>query len=705
MSETQGYLTSSSYYESLISLQEEEMAKLEAQKSELESAFKTAVSSGGIEKGSEAWNEMQSSINDVTSAIWECQASILEYESTIRELDWSNFDYLQETISEITEEADFLIDLLSYSDLYDDSGNLTDEGTATLGLHGLNYNTYMEQAAKYAEELAEIEEDLADDEYDTDLLERKQELIEAQRDSILAAEEEKEAIKDLVEEGIDAELEALQDLIDQYEDALDEMEDLYEYQKNIADQTSDIASLRKQIAAYANDTSEETKAKLQQLNVQLEEAEEELAETQYKQYISDMKKLLSNLYDEYEEFLNSQLDDVETLIENVIAQVNSSSSDIKSTLETVSTSVGYTLSDEMETIWTPVVDETGEISDVLTTYSNNMVSSMTTLQTTVEGIVDKIEEMIEASDDLAASLISAASSDSEAVNTGSGSTDSSSSDSSTTTTATTTTTTGTTTSSSSSSSSSSSTKMTDSQALKALAALASGKGDYLNTIYDYKNVGQQAALAKTGTSKKRTYFVWKQPNTGEYIAYYVTYGDTMAYGKTVLGTYATGTKYNPKAGEYLVDEEGAELITHNSGGRITGLEVGDRVFNSGETANLADNLEAMASSEWIDIKDADFYKNYSSGLSGSIPYISNLPAISDILPSYGNSAVTNDNSSTIINVVEDMTLENISDAQQLYSEIMNMAKKDSKFTKLVQTVTASGLDSRKNSKAKNNIQF
>lgn len=50
MSETQGYLTSSSYYESLISLQEETLSQLEAQKSELESAFKTAVSSGALKR-------------------------------------------------------------------------------------------------------------------------------------------------------------------------------------------------------------------------------------------------------------------------------------------------------------------------------------------------------------------------------------------------------------------------------------------------------------------------------------------------------------------------------------------------------------------------------------------------------------------------------------------------------------------------------
>ncbi|MCD8214589.1 MAG: hypothetical protein LUC97_02935 [Clostridiales bacterium] len=699
MTETQGYLTSSSYYEEMISLEEENIKQLKAQKSELESAFKTAVSSGGIEKGSDAWNEMQSSINDVTSAIWESEAAILEYEATIRELDWSNFDYLQETISEITEEADFLIDLLSYSDLYDDSGNITDEGLATLGLHGLNYNTYMEQAAKYAEELEEINEELADDEYNTDLLERRQELLEAQRDAILNAEEEKDAIKDLVEDGIDAELDALQELIDKYTDYLDEMEDLYEYQKDIADKTSDIASIRKQLAAYANDTSEETKAKIQQLEVDLAEAEEDLAETQYKQYISDMKKLLNNLYDEYEELLNSQLDDIDTLIENVISQVNSSSSDIMTTLETVSENVGYTLTDEMTSIWTPLTDETGEISDVLTTYSNNMAASMTTLQSTVENIVTKIDEMIEAADDLASSYISSANSDSEVTSTGSGS----SSSSTTTTTAST---------DSSSSSSSSSSTISNSKAMSLfLQWLSDNKvtNPYMSKVYGNDKTAQSAIVKAYGNNHVGyVYYLLKSGGSYKVRRYSPGTGGSVVVSNGTIGAYASGTKYNPVAGNYLVDEEGAELIAHNNSGRITSLEVGDRVFNSGETANLADNLEAMTNSEWTNLEDTDFYKNYIDGIVSGLPYttpVFNTPSISDIVPSYGDSVETKDSVIVYNYTVEDITLPNVQHADELYSEIMNMAKKDNKFTKLIQTVTASSLDSRKNSKAKNNIQF
>ena len=75
--------------------------------------------------------------------------------------------------------------------LYDDKGQLTDEGNATMGLHGMNYNVYMEQSSKYAKEIKKIDKELAKDPYNQDLLERREDLLSKQRESISAAESEK----------------------------------------------------------------------------------------------------------------------------------------------------------------------------------------------------------------------------------------------------------------------------------------------------------------------------------------------------------------------------------------------------------------------------------------------------------------------------------------------------------------------------------
>ena len=56
------------------------------------------------------------------------------------------FDLLQEKISFVTQEAEFLIELMSNKKLFENNGEFTDEGMATIGLHGQNYNTNMYQA-------------------------------------------------------------------------------------------------------------------------------------------------------------------------------------------------------------------------------------------------------------------------------------------------------------------------------------------------------------------------------------------------------------------------------------------------------------------------------------------------------------------------------------------------------------------------------
>lgn len=259
----------------------------------------------------------------------------------MREIEWGYFDYTQERISQLTQEADFLIDLMSNSDLHTDKGQLTDEGMATMGLHGQNYNVYMSQASMYAGELAEINAQLANDPYNTELIERREKLLALQQESIIAAEDEKQAVVSLVEEGIALELESLQELIDAYKDSLNSARDLYEFEKKISEQTKNIANLRKQLSAYEFDNSEETRAKIQKLTVELEKAESELEETQYDKFIEDSSKLLDELFGSYSELLNSRLDDTNALIGDMITSVNDNAGSINETLTTTANDVGY----------------------------------------------------------------------------------------------------------------------------------------------------------------------------------------------------------------------------------------------------------------------------------------------------------------------------------------------------------------------------
>ena len=402
-SEAQAWLVSSGYYEALIDYEKENQNTLIEQRERMLAQLNENVASGAIEVGSEEWVEEITAINDVTQAIEESNTQLLEYGQTLQELEWEKFDLLQDKISQITTESEFLIDLLSSDKLYEDNGQLTDSGMSTMGLHGVGYNVYMAQADLAAAEVARLDKELVEDPYDQDLIDRRQEMLELQQEMILAAQDEKEAIRDMVEEGIELELDALQELIDKRNEALDSQKDLYDYQKKVKEQTEEIAALEKQMAAYAGDDSEETRAKVQELKVSLEDGKQELEETEYDRYISDQEKLFDELYLEYETILNERLDNLELLITEMVALINGNSTVIGDNLTAKTEDVGYTLSESMKTIWntddfsntqSSITNGSNVIKDAITMYGEKFSSAFTTTNDALKFISIDLASMI-----------------------------------------------------------------------------------------------------------------------------------------------------------------------------------------------------------------------------------------------------------------------------------------------------------------------
>ena len=390
-SEAQAWLISSEYYDALINNERENIVELKNEKAEMIAAYNEAMASGTIEKNSEAWYNMIAQIDEVTLAIQESETAILEYSQELQQLHWEVFDLLQDKISSVTDETEFLINLLGSKELHDDNGQLTKEGLSTMGLHGVAYNAYMHQADLAAEEIARLKDELDKDPFDTELEERYREMVELQQDYILSAQDEKEAIRDLVEEGINLEIEALEERIDKYNEAIESQKDLYDYQKRVKEQTEDIASLRKQLSAYEGFDDEETKAKIQELKVSLEEAEAELEETEYDRYISDTQQMLDDLVLEYSEILNGRLDNVDYLVEQMIAEINSDASIIGDTIRETVDSVGYTLTESMQNIW----DENAiSTKNVITTYGDKFANAQTTTNSVLNAINTNLQNMI-----------------------------------------------------------------------------------------------------------------------------------------------------------------------------------------------------------------------------------------------------------------------------------------------------------------------
>ena len=399
--QTQGYNLSTKFYEAQIEQEQSIVDNLSEKYKAMKRNFEAAVQNGDITKGTQEYYEMKDSVDQVANSLAEAENKVFELQASIRDLKWEQFDQLQDSISRITSESDFLIDLMSHKDMFDDDGKMTEQGLATLGLHGVNYNTYMAQADKYKEEMLRISEELAKDPYNQKLIDRKNELVDAQQKSILSAENEKDAMKDLIKDGIENELDSLQDLIDKYLDAIQAQKDLYDYQKKIREKTEEIASLQKQLASLQGDNSEENKAKLQELKNSLKDAQEDLEDTQYEKFISDQKELLDNLKNEYEEILNKRLDNIDGLLSDMISEINSNASQISDTLKTEAASVGYDLSTEMQNVW----NATNGVNGVIAAYDSNFSSTMTGVSSAIDNIYKRQQEMINAIDSMAGKLV------------------------------------------------------------------------------------------------------------------------------------------------------------------------------------------------------------------------------------------------------------------------------------------------------------
>lgn len=392
--EANGHIVSKNFYTTLQNNAHAEAEMLREERRRLIAERDNMVNSGAMEIASAEWYAINNQIDEITNSIYECQTAWGEYGKAIRETEWKVFDIMQDRISDIADESQFLIDLMSNEKLYDDRGQLTDKGMATMGLHGVNYNTYMGQADMYAEEIKKIQAEIEKDPLNQDIIDRYYELVDAQREAILAAEDEKNAIKDMVEEGIQLELDALDELIQKYKDSLQAQKDLYDYENEIAEKTDNIAVLEKQLSAFRGDDSEESQAKIQQIMDELEDAQKDLADAEYNRYISDTERLLDQMYTEYETILNQRLDNIDALIMDMIAEINSNAGMIGDVISSEANNVGYTLSDSMNQIWS-------NENAVLTYYGDGFLNSMTNVVTVLNGIKVNIQSMVSKLDALA----------------------------------------------------------------------------------------------------------------------------------------------------------------------------------------------------------------------------------------------------------------------------------------------------------------
>lgn len=348
LNEAQGYRNSANYYRQMVTAEQENQASLQKERDQLNANLNNALSTGQVTYGTDAYDNMVSQINDVTNAINESKQSAQEFENAIQELEWSNFEKLQERIADITEEADFLINELSRRDLVDeDVAGLTSEGNAAMALYASEYGTMIKQVQQYQDEIDKVRQELSNDPYNETLIDHLQELEEAQQDIVSSAGDMKDAMIDLTSQALEAQKTALQDIISDYQDMMDLQNDAYDYQKSISDMVTDINNVQKQLSVYAGDDSEEARATIQQLQSDLRDKQESLEDTQRQKLTSDINNMFDDLMDNYSDYVDTIIDNLDDNFDKLIDVVNNGLADSKETILSLADKLGIDVSDEL----------------------------------------------------------------------------------------------------------------------------------------------------------------------------------------------------------------------------------------------------------------------------------------------------------------------------------------------------------------------
>ncbi len=366
-----------------------------------EEAEKLAKKLSTIKFGSDEWYEAQEALNGVYESIQQDEQELAEFQKSINELKFDRFDELLNKLGDITDETDFLIDMLDSDNLFDsDTGMITQDGITAIGLTAQNYDTYLAEAQKYKDAIADLNE-MYNEGNGTigynDYISKLREYQQGQRDSIKSANEAKKSLVAYVKQGLDAQNDALEEAISKKKELLETEKDLHDFQSKIADQNKNIANLRKQIAALEGDSSESNRKKLQQLKSDLKDAEKEHSDTLYDRSVSDQEKALDDMLTKSKESAESYLKDTNKVFSDALTYVNANSSQIASNIEKIAKDTGYDISSYIVNAWKDGGSAVGDYTSTLSSNVPNITAQLSLIASSWQSICDAADRAAEAS--------------------------------------------------------------------------------------------------------------------------------------------------------------------------------------------------------------------------------------------------------------------------------------------------------------------
>ena len=391
---------------------------------DMQAEFNEAVARGELEVGSNEWYEQINQLYEVQSAIDQAKTEIEEFQNSINDLYWDNFDELISRFEYVESDTQNLIDLMDEADKVTkpegktleggtikfwtaDDVKWTEEGMASLGLYAQQMEIAEAKSREYAKAIDDLTADYEAGLYsENEYLEKLSQLKDGQYDAIQSYQDAKDAIVDLnkeriesVKEGINLEIEAYEELIEKKKEELNAEKDLYDFQKQSAEHSKNIADIQRRLAALATDNSASAVAKRKQLEAELAEARAEQEEFYYNRSHENQQNALSKELEDFKtekeaeiEALDKYLENVEALVTESLGIVQANAEQIGQTLTNKAEEYNLTVSDAVMLPWK---DGMLAISDYTTQFGDSVSSTtdqLDLLKAKWQEVIDKMNE-------------------------------------------------------------------------------------------------------------------------------------------------------------------------------------------------------------------------------------------------------------------------------------------------------------------------
>ena len=365
IAEAKGQLIGEAYYTRQASAVKSDM------KLKQEEAGKLAKKLSTIKFGSDEWYEAQEALNGVYESIQQDEQELAEFQKSINELKFDRFDELLNKLGDITDETDFLIDMLDSDNLFDSgTGMITQDGITAMGLTAQNYDVYLAEAEQYKKQIADLEQMYKNGEIGiSDYNSKMRELQEGYRGSIKSANDAKKAVIDYVKQGLDAQNEALSKEIEQRKKLLEQAKTERDFNDKTLDQNKKIARLKRQIAILENDDSDSNRKTLRELRSQLQDVEKEQSDSFYDKSVSDQEDALDNMLENSKKQAEEYLKDTDKVFADAIVYVNAHADQVSTTLTKLAKDTGYNISEYITKAWR---GSGSAVGDYASTMSKNV---------------------------------------------------------------------------------------------------------------------------------------------------------------------------------------------------------------------------------------------------------------------------------------------------------------------------------------------